>query len=161
MSTRQYIFGPLTEVPSDHLEKNQDATLDQRADGAGNLLAAGLDSANAAHRAILLVASLDPAAVPGPVALDGRMDYRDRVLVVDYQADPLKDIRPGEAKDNASAMFRGSRVIYTRLGNAYHHFARGLFSLFVDPATGALQYGKDAGYVVVTLRAGCQLKERS
>lgn len=153
------LFGPLMRVPSAFLNRQQRITFDQRANGAGNTHAVGLDATSTAwDGGRYQIGLAQPFTGVIPLTLDSSIDWRDRRLEIAFQTDPDRDIRPGKAADSYHAMERGECVWYTGLGGS--KIISPYISLIVS-AGGILQAHKTVCFASIQVKASCQLKERS
>lgn len=164
MTTLNRNYTPLMQVPSADLNRWQTMLMTQRGAGNRNSLATGLDTNATTHMAKEIVFAMDNTSRTPPVdgLIDNTMDWRDRILTGNLAFDPSLDIRPGEADDGKQPLILTSFTIYSNVGNrVWAVGALQTFGLYVDNTDGFLWIKKPAGYVYGTVRASCQIKERS
>lgn len=159
MSTRHTAFVSHNQVPSDHMNKNQDAILVQRANAAANTMSGTLDTTSTAHQSKRVAFALDKAALSVPTDLDTSINYIDRYFELDGIADDRVDIRPGQGSDIAFPKWRFSVSGYTSSGGITI-VTPCAFRLHITPG-GVLQASKGEIYVYAQMLVSVQLKERS
>jgi len=170
MPSRREIIGPLLEVHSLFIDDLQQSCYTQRANGAANILSAGLDTANPSISTRTIVFSVDQAALtpPGNGVLDNSVDYRDRHVTYEIHVDPMRDIRFGKADDDRQALYQLNGTLYTRSGVQTFPIMQKLGGL-TNPAVflyvdgiGTLYIGKENNlFIRGTLKFSAQVKERT
>jgi hypothetical protein len=165
MPTYNTQYVPLDPVESAQLNRWQRVFLTQRAPGAANSLATGLDTPDTNHTPKEVVFACGNTALAPPVTgiIDNAMDWRDREITVEIMFDPTNDIRPGEAADNAQPLIQGQFTFYSRTGARLWTTGPSAFGLgvYVDSTNGYLWIAKAAGYCHGKIRGTAQLRERS
>lgn len=159
MATRHTNFVPLLEVSSDHMNKNQDPILVQRANGAANTMAGALDTTSTAHHSKRVGFALDFPTVAAQTDLDTSINYIDRYFELDGIADDWADIRPGKSGDAAFPKWRFKVSGFTSSGGITIVTPCSL-RLYITPG-GVLRYTKGGLYVYAQMLVSCQLKERT
>jgi hypothetical protein len=164
MPTRNETVAPLQPVHSVFIDGLQLGILDQRAAGAANSMATGLNTPSASHKVRTLLVSVDNQSLSPPITgkLDESIDWRDREIDYCFDLDPTRDIRWGFADDDKQPLYTFTGTLYTRLGLVVHPIGpSNILTLYVG-SNGALYMGKAVGkYVRGYVKAHAQGKDRS